>query len=84
MTPSSKNTPRTFTLLVEGDSGVSEYVVGQMTVEETPVVSPIAARVVSGEGTNLSWRRLLQALEMKQWAASHADVLKEGRVVYDA
>jgi hypothetical protein len=84
MKSSSKKDPKTITLFVESPNGVSEYIVGLMQVDETPIISPLAARVVSGEGTGLSLTNLQEALELQHWALTHADVLKEGRVVKDS
>ena len=44
----------------------------------------MAARVVSGEGVNLSKATLQQAIELQRWAPMHADVFEKGRVVYDS
>jgi hypothetical protein len=84
MTPPSRDKRKTFTLLVEAPNGVTDYFVGLMKVDETPVITHIAARVLSGEGTSLSWDSFQEALELQQWALKNADVFKEGRVAYDS
>ena len=57
---------------------------GIVQVDETPVITPMAARVASGEGVNLSKATLQQAMELQRWAPMHADVFEKGRVVYDS
>ena len=84
MPPSSKHTPKTFTLLVENSSGVTEFLVGTAMMDDRSVISPLGARVVSGKGGGLSWSTLQEALELERWAVAHADVLREGRVVYQS
>ena len=84
MSSSSKKKPNTLRLFIENPNGVTEYIIGIVQVDETPVFTPMAARVVSGEGVNLSKATLQQAIELQRWAPMHADVFEKGRVVYDS
>ena len=84
MSSSSKKKPNTLRLFIENPKGVTEYIIGIVQVDETPVFTPMAARVVSGEGVNLSKATLQQAIELQRWAPMHADVFEKGRVVYDS
>ena len=83
MSSSSKNKPKTFRLFIENPAGVVEYIVGVVATEEGPVVTSLAARVASGEAVNLSNGTLQQAMDLQRWAQTHADVFREGRVVYE-
>ena len=84
MPSSSKNKPKTCKLFIEAPEGVIECIVGIMQVDEKLVITPLAARVVSGEGADLSTATLQEAIELRQWASSHADVFSEGRVNYNS
>jgi hypothetical protein len=83
MSSSSKDKPKTFRLFVESPTGVVEYVVGVMPAEEGPMVTSLAGRVASGQAVNLSRATLERAIRLEQWASTHADVFREGRVVPD-
>ena len=83
MSSPSKKKPNTLRLFIENPKGVTEYIIGIVQVDETPVFTPMAARVVSGEGVNLSKATLQQAIELQRWATMHADVFQKGRVVYE-
>jgi hypothetical protein len=82
MSLSSKQTPKTHSLLIEGANGVTEYLVAIVDVNGTPVLGPIGARVASGAGSDLSLAELQEAIALHHWAEDHADVFREGRVVY--
>jgi hypothetical protein len=83
MSSSSRNKSKTFTLLIEGATGVTEYVVGMMHVNDMPVFGPLAARVVSGRSSGLSLKKLQEAIELRAWAEANPDIFEDGRVVYD-
>jgi hypothetical protein len=82
MSLSSKQTPKTLSLLVEGADGVTEYLVAILDVNETPVFGPIGARIVSGTGSDLSLADLQEAIELHHWARDNSNIFREGRVVY--
>ena len=82
MSSSSKKKPNTLRLFIENPKGVTEYIIGIVQVDETPVIAPLAARVVSGEAGDLNKETLQQAIELQRWAPMHSDVFEKGRVVY--
>jgi hypothetical protein len=63
-------------------SGVTEYVVGVLDINDKPVFGPIGARVASGTGSDLSISELQEAIDLHHWASSNPDVFSEGRVAY--
>ena len=71
MPSSSKDKSNTFRLFIESPGGVVEFIVGVVQVDETPVFTPFAARVVSGEGADLSTATLQEAIELQNWASNH-------------
>jgi hypothetical protein len=80
MPSSSSPKPKTIALLVESSCGVTEYLVGVQKVDETAVISAVAARVASGKGSSLSRETLQEAITLHHWALTHPDVFTEGRV----
>lgn len=82
MSLSSKQPPKTMSLLIEKPDGVTEYVVGILNVNETPVFGPIGASVASGTGSHLTLAELQEAISLRNWAEANSDVFREGRVVY--
>jgi hypothetical protein len=74
-------TPKAMSLLIENASGVTEYVIGVMNVNDNPVIGLLGARVASGRGSILDRQRLQEAIALQQWARTHLDVFEQGRVV---
>jgi hypothetical protein len=73
-------TPKAMPLLIESSTGVSEYLIGVVNVEEKPAFSPLAARVASGGGSLLDRDTLREAVALQVWAHTHSEVFLEGRV----
>lgn len=82
MSLSSKQSPKTMSLLIEKPDGVTEYVVGIVNINETPVFGPLGASVASGTGSDLTLVELEEAIALHHWAEDNSDVFREGRVVY--
>ena len=81
MSSADRLTPKVMSLLIEDASGVTEYVIGMMNVDEKPVIGLLGARVGSGKGCSLDRERLQEAIALQQWARTHLDVFEQGRVV---
>jgi hypothetical protein len=79
MSLSSKQTPKKLSLFIERPSGVTEYVVGIVNVNETPVFGALGASVASGTGSDLTLAELQEAIALHHWAEANADVFREGR-----
>jgi hypothetical protein len=79
----SENRAETVKLLFESPSGVTECLVGFVEADETRVVTPLVARVLSGRGAKVTEDGLQQALYLHQWASLHADLFNGARVTYD-
>lgn len=84
MSSSDNLAPKAMPLLIEGPSGVTEYVVGMIGVNGKPVISLLGARVVSGDGSSLDREKLHEAIALHQWASTHMKIFEKGRVVPSA
>jgi hypothetical protein len=83
MMPLEKQPLQTFTMFVEEESGVLEFIIGVFDEGEKRSLLPVAARVVSGTFEKLPNDRFQQALETHRWAQSHASIFSDARVIYD-
>jgi hypothetical protein len=81
MSSSESITPKAVPLLIESPSGVTEFLVGVVNVDDKRAFSPLAARVASGQGSDLTEETLREAISLQVWALTHRDVFEEGRVV---
>jgi hypothetical protein len=83
MASSSSQAPQTISLLIESSHGVTEYVLGIFSVDNKPVISPLTARVASGNGSNATAETLHNAIALYRWALTHPEVFGEGLVSYN-
>ena len=78
---SNSETPQeTFTLLLEGSSGILEVEVGLFVWKDKTYLKPLSHEVISGTPPLLTRHRLQDALETLDWASRNAQVFEDGRV----
>jgi hypothetical protein len=83
MSTSSNRPIPAFALLVEGPSGVAEYLLGHTLHNGKPALQALEARVVSGHAPNVSTEDLNAAVELQRWAQTHPGVFLEARATAD-
>ena len=73
-------TPKAMPLLIESPTGVTEYLIGVVNVDDKPAFSALASRVASGGGSDLDRDTLREAVALQVWAHTHPEIFVEGRV----
>lgn len=80
MSASKKLPTNAIRMLIETDSGVTEYVLRVVERDGGIALQTLAVRLASGRFCPVSARQLQEAFMLHYWAEQHPAIFEEGRV----